>query len=531
MNKSTVAVLSLCGLAVGFGIFFFSSFNIDEKQALEQYSSITSGKQKPGRGELFDTSRVLRGAKDEAANNSGGSWSGTSCPESTDVAEWRSYIESCTMSDERRKMILEGLRLAEKKITYHQFRAGEVCEAADACRADNGGTAASITAAEFTASYNYNVAEPLALDCSYFVKHCLWAAGIEVAASNTGGFASRVEVKAASELIPGDITVKAGNHVMIYLGTNSAGENIFVHERDHANDCVVSTGTFREKTGAIPELTDRSFSAPSGTGSGTSGGTSGTYTNGQSIKLDSSWKYADKSKTNSGSAKYYVSPTSNGKVVCVNAGHGSVTATKSANKTLSHPDGTAKVTGGTNQGVESSGASSGTTNEAGNVLKASIAMKDKLLALGYDVVMIRETDADCNLDNIARTVISNNTCNIMVSVHYDGNSSGGYFNIYQLGTYATSWDCGKWFSKQKPLGDALSAACVAAGNYLNTSYVSNNDTYNNDLTQYCYSTTPTIDVELGSYSVDSSNLNNADWMKKQGEALATGVDNYFKGGN
>lgn len=66
MNKATVAILSTCGLAVCFGLFFFGSYNIDPKEALEQYSSISAGQQKPGRGELFDTSRQLRDAKDEA---------------------------------------------------------------------------------------------------------------------------------------------------------------------------------------------------------------------------------------------------------------------------------------------------------------------------------------------------------------------------------------------------------------------------------------------------------------------------------
>lgn len=49
-------------------------------------------------------------------------------------------------------------------------------------------------------------------------------------------------------------------------------------------------------------------------------------------------------------------------------------------------------------------------------------MKDKLLAEGYDVVMIREEE-DVQLDNVARTVIANNTADIHISLHWDSTTS------------------------------------------------------------------------------------------------------------
>ena len=45
-------------------------------------------------------------------------------------------------------------------------------------------------------------------------------------------------------------------------------------------------------------------------------------------------------------------------------------------------------------------------------------LKDKLLARGYDVLMIREND-DVQLDNVARTVLANNMADCHIALHWD----------------------------------------------------------------------------------------------------------------
>ena len=81
-------------------------------------------------------------------------------------------------------------------------------------------------------------------------------------------------------------------------------------------------------------------------GSKDQGGSSAQYASGAQIKLDPSWKYAGNSKINSGYAVLYKAENNRKDItVCVNAGHG--TKGGSSVKTLCHPDGTAKVTGGT----------------------------------------------------------------------------------------------------------------------------------------------------------------------------------------
>ena len=66
------------------------------------------------------------------------------------------------------------------------------------------------------------------------------------------------------------------------------------------------------------------------------------------------------------------------------------------------------------------------TTEAAVTLKMAQALKTELLNRGYDVVMIRD-GADVQLDNIARTVIANNTSNAHIALHWDstGNDKGG----------------------------------------------------------------------------------------------------------
>ena len=82
-------------------------------------------------------------------------------------------------------------------------------------------------------------------------------------------------------------------------------------------------------------------------------------------------------------------------------------------KTQCHPDGSPKVTGGTTaSGAVMAVAVSGGmtfadgTAEAKVTLQMAKILKDRLLAEGYDVLMLRDGD-DVQLDNVARSVLAN----------------------------------------------------------------------------------------------------------------------------
>ena len=124
--------------------------------------------------------------------------------------------------------------------------------------------------------------------------------------------------------------------------------------------------------------------------------TSSFYKNKQKIYLDSSWKYADHAKITSGYAVMYTAKKNRKDIViAVNAGHG--TKGGSSVKTLCHPDGSPKLTGGTTQAgaIQAVAVSDGMTFRDGTAerdvtLRMAKILKKKLLAEGYDVLMVRD---------------------------------------------------------------------------------------------------------------------------------------------
>ncbi len=246
-----------------------------------------------------------------------------------------------------------------------------------------------------------------------------------------------------------------------------------------------------------------------------------------SVSLDPSWKYADFSKINSGSAKLYraAKDSRKGITVCVNAGHG--TKGGSSVKTLCHPDGTPKVTGGTTgEGATSAVAvSSGMTfsdgtAEAKVTLAMAVKLKGKLLAAGYDVLMIRESD-DVQLDNVARTVIANNMADCHIALHWDSTTSDKgafYMSVPNVSSYRAMEPVKSNWEKHNALGESLIAGLKEAG-----VKIFSGGSMAMDLTQTSYSTVPSIDIELGDKSSDHSDAT----LDKLADGLVAGVNQYF----
>ena len=181
------------------------------------------------------------------------------------------------------------------------------------------------------------------------------------------------------------------------------------------------------ETQAADSGTETGSAAGPGESSGSSAASEGSQA--EEIGLDASWPYAEFSKINSGKAVLYRSQAAQpkGKTICVNAGHG--TSGGASVKTLCHPDGTPKVTGGTTgAGATTAVAVSAGmtfadgTPEAEVTLAMARILKDRLLAAGYDVLMIRES-SDVQLDNVARTVLANNRADCHIALHWDSTSA------------------------------------------------------------------------------------------------------------
>lgn len=248
---------------------------------------------------------------------------------------------------------------------------------------------------------------------------------------------------------------------------------------------------------------------------------------GSEIGLNAVWKYAGFAKITSGKAMLYRSQAADckGRTVCINAGHG--TKGGASVKTQCHPDGTPKVTGGTTSaGATTAVAVSGGmqfsdgTPEAEVTLEMAKILKEKLLARGYDVLMIRESD-DVQLDNIARTVIANNAADCHIALHWDSTAKDKgafYMSVPDVASYRNMEPVASNWQKHHALGDSLIAGLKGAG-----MKIFSNGTMAMDLTQTSYSTVPSVDIELGDKTSDHSQAA----LEKLGTGLADGVDKFF----
>lgn len=250
------------------------------------------------------------------------------------------------------------------------------------------------------------------------------------------------------------------------------------------------------------------------------------YEDGGQITLDPSWTYADHSKINSGAAVLYKAAENRKEIVVgVNAGHGTSGGTKV--KTLCHPDGSAKVTGGTTAAgaTEAVAVSSGMTFNDGTpessvTLRMAQILKEKLLAAGYDVLMLRDGD-DVQLDNVARTVICNNAADCHIALHWDGdglNYDKGCFYISVPDGLKSMEPVASHWSEHNALGSALVEGLRAQG-----AKIHGGGSMSIDLTQTSYSTIPSVDMELGNACSDHSDS----VLDLLGNGLVQGVNSYF----
>lgn len=272
----------------------------------------------------------------------------------------------------------------------------------------------------------------------------------------------------------------------------------------------------------------KSSTAPSGGGNTGGSEASGSSTaTGTEISLSSGYKYAEFSKINSGKAILYKSTASSrkNKTVCVNAGHG--TKGGSSVKTFCHPDGTPKVTGGTTGAgattavaVSSGMTFSDGTAESKVTLSMAKILKDRLLAEGYDVLMIRESD-DVQLDNIARTVIANNNADCHIALHWDSTSSNKgcfYMSVPSNASYRAMEPVASHWQQHNKLGASLIAGLKGAGNK-----IFSGGSMEMDLTQTSYSTIPSIDIELG----DKASSHSTETLNQLADGLVDGINTFF----
>jgi N-acetylmuramoyl-L-alanine amidase len=254
------------------------------------------------------------------------------------------------------------------------------------------------------------------------------------------------------------------------------------------------------------------------------------YTNLQQITLDSTWEYADHSKINTGAAVLYLASEESGRkgiVIGVNAGHG--TAGGANVKTLCHPDGSAKVTGGSTAAgaMEAAAVSGGMTFQDGTperevTLRMAQILRDKLLSSGYDVLMLRDSE-DVQLDNVARTVICNNVADCHIALHWDSgdgkNYDKGCFYISVPEALKNMEPVASHWQQHDTLGTDLVEGLREQG-----ATIYGKGHMGIDLTQTSYSTIPSVDMELGNAYSDHSDV----ILEQLATGLLTGINTYFE---
>lgn len=250
------------------------------------------------------------------------------------------------------------------------------------------------------------------------------------------------------------------------------------------------------------------------------------YEDGQLISLDDTWQYADHSAIHTGAAVLYRAAENRKDIIIgVNAGHG--TSGGSSVKTLCHPDGSAKTTGGsTGAGATRAAAVSGGmtfqdgTPEKSVTLRMAQIFRDRLLAAGYDVLMLRDGD-DVQLDNVARTVICNNVADCHIALHWDGDGLSydkGCFYISVPDALKGMEPVASHWQQHDALGAALIAGLQNQG-----AAIYKNGQMSIDLTQTSYSTIPSVDMELGNACSDHSD----EALSRLADGLIEGVNGYF----
>ena len=254
------------------------------------------------------------------------------------------------------------------------------------------------------------------------------------------------------------------------------------------------------------------------------------YTDLQQITMDSTWEYADHSKINTGAAVLYLASEESGRkgiVIGVNAGHGTAGGAKV--KTLCHPDGSAKVTGGSTAAgaTEAAAVSGGMTFQDGTperevTLRMAQILRDKLLTSGYDVLMLRDSE-DVQLDNVARTVICNNVADCHIALHWDSgdgkNYDKGCFYISVPEALKSMEPVASHWQQHDTLGTDLVEGLREQG-----ATIYGKGHMGIDLTQTSYSTIPSVDMELGNAYSDHSDV----VLEQLATGLLAGINTYFE---
>lgn len=238
-NKILVAT---CLCLVGFAGFLISTGQADKDDIISKYKQTSNGSyyQKELR-----VSEILSEDNTSSDKDQSGDLQYASQPTDNNVDSWISYITASQMSDTRKGIVLEALDTIKKHCIYHQLRAGQGVPTGcmGGCDKEVIGTY------DFFTQADYRLEDPVYLDCSFFVKHCYYIGGYDIASSNTSMLYSNAEFTTVGKesLVPGDIAVRTGGHTLVYLGTTVDGQLAWAEMQNHAGDSTIRLSTLNAR--------------------------------------------------------------------------------------------------------------------------------------------------------------------------------------------------------------------------------------------------------------------------------------------
>jgi N-acetylmuramoyl-L-alanine amidase len=282
-----------------------------------------------------------------------------------------------------------------------------------------------------------------------------------------------------------------------------------------SEDNPLATGDGETAGGATATAGDGQDSDGQADGDGTGAGENGAGTDGGTATVQTVG--ANGAGGTTAAASGGASGASGGKKVAIDPGHQRKgnSATEPVGPGSSEKK--AKVSSGT------SGAVTGVPEYQLN-LDVSLQLKTELLARGYEVYMIRETN-DIDISNIERAQAAANAgSDILVRIHANSSSDSSVHGLLTIAPTKSNPYMGAMIAPSKLLSDLVLAEAVKATGAKNRG-VWETDT----MSGINWSTIPVTIVEMGFMSNPDEDrlMQTADYQAKMVQGIANGIDAYF----